>query len=124
MENIHAQARRGIKLLLVRQIFLQIFTFAGGVILARVLGPAQFGLFAIASFWVGILALVGDFGLAPSFIQRRAELTERDLQVGFTLQQMMSTVVVLALLLGAPWVAALYPKAPHETEWLVRALAF
>jgi O-antigen/teichoic acid export membrane protein len=123
-ENIHAKARRGIKLLLVRQIFLQIFTFSGGVILARVLAPAQFGLFAIASFWVGILALVGDFGLAPSFIQRRSELTERDLQVGFTLQQIMTTVVVLVLLLGAPWVAALYSKAPRETEWLVRALAF
>jgi teichuronic acid exporter len=124
MDDIHAQAKSGIKALMVRQVFLQIFTFGGGVILARVLGPAQFGLFAIVSFWVGILALVGDFGLAPSFIQRREELTERDLQVGFTLQQILTTIIVAVLFLAAPWLALLYPKAPHETVWLVRALAF
>jgi len=124
MDDIHTQAKSGIKALMVRQVFLQILTFGGGVILARVLGPAQFGLFAIVSFWVGILALVGDFGLAPSFIQRREELTERDLQVGFTIQQILTTIIVLALFLGAPWLSMLYPKAPHGMVWLVRALAF
>lgn len=123
MDNVNVLAKRGIKVLLVRQVFLHIFTFVGGVILARVLGPAQFGLFAIASFWVGILALVGDFGVAPSFVQRRDELTDRDIQVTFTLQQIIITVVVLALFLCAPWLAVLYPSAPHATVWLVRALA-
>ena len=124
MDDIHAQAKSGIKALMVRQVFLQIFTFGGGVILARVLGPAQFGLFAIASFWVGIFAILGDFGLAPSFIQRQAELTEHDLQIGFTLQQIITTIIVAALFVVSPLLGALYPKAPTEIIWLVRALAF
>jgi PST family polysaccharide transporter len=123
MDTVHARAGKGIQLLMGRQVLVQMLTFGGGVILARVLDPAQVGLYAVASFLVGMVALLGDFGLAASFIQRRAELTERELRIGFTLQQIVTTVVVAALLLLAPWLAALAPKAPPETVWLVRALA-
>jgi O-antigen/teichoic acid export membrane protein len=122
--HLHQQARRGIRLLLGRQVAVQALTFAGGVVLARALHPAQFGLYAIATFLVQILAQFGDFGLAPSLIQRKSELTERDLQVAFTLQQTLIAGVVLLLMLLAPWLAHWYPQAPSETVWLVRALAF
>lgn len=107
-----------------RQVLLQTLTFGGGIVLARVLEPAQFGLYVIASFLVSAFALFGDFGLAPSLIQRKEELTELDLHVGFTLQQIVTSVIVVLLLALAPWLAHLYPKAPPETVWLVRALAF
>ncbi len=102
---------------------MQVLTFGGGVLLARVLTPAQFGLYIISSSLVGLFAQFGDFGLAPSLIQRKAELTERDLQVGFTLQQIATSAIVLLVWIFAPRLAALYPKAPPETVWLVRALA-
>ena len=123
-DPLHGRARRGIKMLMGRQIVLQAVTFGGGVVLARTLGPAQFGLYAMATYLVQIVAQFGDFGLAPSFIQRKRELSERDLQVGFTLQQAITTLIVLLLLLAAPQLARLYPKAPPLTVWLVRALAF
>ena len=107
-----------------RQVVVQALTFVGGVLLARTLQPAQFGLYAVATFLVQILAQFGDFGLAPSLIQRKAELTERDLQIGFTLQQTLITGVVLLLMFLAPWLAHWYPQTPPETVWLVRALAF
>jgi len=123
MSSIHSQAKRGIKLLMGRQVVMQIMTAAGGIVLARLLTPAEFGLYAIASYMVSIFALLGDFGLAPSFIQRKAELTERDLQVGFTLQQILTSVIVVALFLAAPWLVNFYPQAPPETVWLLRVLA-
>lgn len=122
--QVHHRARRGIQLLMGRQVALQCVTLVGGVILARTLRPAEFGLYAMATFLVEMLAVLGDFGLAASLIQRKAELTERDLQVGFTLQQVVTSLIVLVLLLCAPQLVALYPKAPPETLWLVRALAF
>jgi len=122
--DFHARAKRGIKALLIRQVILQIFTFAGSIVITRRLGPANFGLFAIATFWVGALGMLGDFGLAASFIQRRAELTEHDLQQGFTLQLFLTTLCTLALFVSAPWLVTLYPKAPSETLWLIRVLAF
>jgi O-antigen/teichoic acid export membrane protein len=124
VNDVQARARRGIKLLLGRQLVLQILMFGGGIVLARVLEPAEFGIYAITTFLVGLFSLFGEFGLAPSFIQRRDELTDRDLSVGFTLQQIVTTVVVIALFLAAPWLVSLYPKAPPETIWLVRTLAF
>ena len=124
MNDVHTRAKQGIKLLLGRQVAVQILTFAGGVVLARILGPAQFGLYIISLFLVNTFALLGDFGLASSFLQRKNDLTDRDLQVGFTLQQILTSVIVLALLISAPWLVHLYPKAPPETVWLVRVLAF
>lgn len=119
----NSRAQRGIRLLMGRQVVLQVLTFAGGIVLARVLTPAEFGLYAIATFLVGTMALFGDFGLAPSFIQRREELSDGDLRVGFTLQLLSTTLVVAVVLLVAPQLASLYPKAPSETVWLVRTLA-
>lgn len=118
-----ALAKRGIRLLFQRQVVIQIFTFSGGIVLARVLSPAEFGLFGIANFLVHTLAMFGDFGLAPSFIQRREDPSERDLQVGFTLQLALTSGVVAALWLLAPRLVALYPAVPAEVAWLVRALA-
>lgn len=123
-EGLAFRARQGIKLLLGRQVAIQILTFAGGVVLARSLMPAEFGLFGIATFLVGALAMVGDFGLAPSLIQRSENLAERDLQVAFTVQQVLLTAVVVVLWLTAPNLVGFYPEAPPETVWLIRALAF
>jgi teichuronic acid exporter len=108
---------------MVRQVALQIITFGGGIVLARVLGPSKFGLYAIASFLVNIFAMFGDFGLAPSLIQRKEEILEDDLRVAFTLQQIITGTIVATIMLLAPWLAHFYPKAPPEMPWLVRALA-
>jgi len=123
LTNIHTLAARGIKHLIGRQFVIQVLTIGGGIVLARRLDPADFGLYAIALFWIETTALIGDFGLAPSFIQRKAELEDIDLRVGFTLQQLITTAVVVVLVVAAPWIATLYPEAPPETVWLIRALA-
>ncbi len=124
MREVHKQARKGIRLLLVRQGFLQIFTFLGGIVLARVLSPADFGLFGITTFLVNVLALFADFGMSPALIQRKKEISDRDLQIGFTMKQVLVSLVVVALWIGAPWLASFYPKDQMALVWLVRAMAF
>jgi hypothetical protein len=62
-------------------------------------------------FLVGMFALLGDFGLTSSFIQRKDELTESDLQVGFTIQQILISLVVLALLLVLPRLLSYIPRS-------------
>jgi O-antigen/teichoic acid export membrane protein len=121
--TLHELASQGIKLMLGRQALILGFTFGTGIVLARLLGPAQFGVYAIATFFVEVFALFGNFGLAASFIQRREEPTEHDLRVGFTLQQALISVVAALLFVTAPWLVAAFPKAPDNADWLVRALA-
>jgi teichuronic acid exporter len=124
VNELDARAGRGIRALTGRQLLVQALTFAAGIVLARALTPAQFGLYFIATFFVSTFGFLSDFGLAPSLIQRRDELTDRDLRVAFTLQQALTTVTVALLFAAAPWLVRLYPHAPHETVWLIRALAF
>src|ERR1035437_383607 len=123
MENLERRALRVIKAVLVRQVVLQLCTLIGSVVLARLLAPSQFGLFTTVSVSVTLLAFLGEFGLAPSFIQRRAELTDRDLQVGFTIQQVLTTGIVVVLFLSAPWISRIFAKDYPDLTWLVRALA-
>jgi PST family polysaccharide transporter len=122
--DLNARAVRGIKMLMGRQVVLQVLTAAAGVALARLLTPADFGVFAIATFAVQLLALVGDCGLAPSLIQREKDLGDQDLRVAFTLQQAVTTAIVVVVLLGAPLLTRLYPKSPDGLLWLVRVMAF
>lgn len=124
MTEIHAKAKRALKLMMGRQIAMQVITFVGGVVIARTLGPSEFGLYVISLFVVSTCAMIGDFGLAPSFIQRKKDLAEAEIQVGFTLQQIITTILVLVLLFAArPLQRAIYPDAPR-TVWLIRALCF
>jgi O-antigen/teichoic acid export membrane protein len=122
--ELNARALRGIKLLLGRQLALQLVTSVAGVVLARLLAPADFGVFIIATFVVQLFALIGDCGLAPALIQRRQDPSDLDLRVAFTVQQALTTVVVAALLLAAPFVTRVYPRSPEGMLWLVRVLAF
>lgn len=123
MKEIHGKAKRGIKMLMGRQVLLQVAGLFTGIILARKLSPAEFGLFAIATFLVQLFAFFGDFGLAGSFIQRESEPTDYERSVAFTLQQILTVIIVILLWITAPWLASFYPKAPPETAWLIRALA-
>src|SRR6266511_2369432 len=121
---IHTRAKKGVRLLLARQLVVLFLTFGAGIALARLLRPSEFGLYAIATFVVEILGLFGTFGLAPSFIQRRREPSDDDLAVGFTLQQIVATVLVGVIVVIAPWVMALFPDAPAGSTWLIRVLGF
>jgi O-antigen/teichoic acid export membrane protein len=124
MQEYHARAKTGIKLLLGRQVWTQVITFLAGIVIARTLNPAEVGLYIVSLSLVAIFGMFADFGLAPSFIQRKAELTDLDLQVGFTLQQILTSLLVVVLLLVGGAVAQLiYPDLP-EVIWLLRVLSF
>jgi O-antigen/teichoic acid export membrane protein len=123
MADVHKKAAKGIRLLLVRQLFLQLFTFAGGVVLARILSPADFGVFAITHFIVLQMALLADFGMSPALIQRKEELTDHDMQVSFTVRHFLVLAVVVLAWVLAPWIAGLYGEGAASFVWLIRVLA-
>ncbi len=98
----------------------KVLGLAGGVVLARVLGPAAFGLFAMATVAVSVLAFLNDIGLGTALIRQPGEIRERQLDAVFTFQLALVSILAVALFLGAPGVARAY-RAP-ELTWLLRAL--
>lgn len=121
--EVHRRARRSIRVLLLRAGVLQLVALASGVVVARVLGPTQLGIFGIALFVVTVLALVADLGLKPALIQRAAALGGRELETSLALRLALVTAIVALLFLAAPSLAALYPGVPPELAWLIRVLA-
>ena len=111
--EVQRLALRGVAVLAVRTFGLRMITFSGNVLLARLLVPKAFGLFAIVSFVVNLAAFLADMGIGPALIQRQKDLTEDDLRTAFTLSFFVDLIFTVALLLAAPWIVRIYHLDPR-----------
>ena len=121
--EIHQRAQRSLWLVLTRQALVAGLGFASGIVLARRLSPADFGLFAISTFVVVLVGMIADLGLHAALIQRRGELTTHDIRAAFTVQQLAATVAMLVLWPAAALLPAIYPQASPDLVTLVRIMS-
>jgi PST family polysaccharide transporter len=94
--------------------------FAIGVLLARLLPPADFGVIALAIVVLGLARPLGDLGIGGAIVQR-AELTERHLRTAFTLSTLWGLAVAAAIVAAAP-LSAVVMRDPRVTP-VLRVLA-
>lgn len=86
--------------------FNQILQIASKVVLARLLFPDDFGVFALAAGLVGFVNTFGAMGLNYAILQKAGAATQEDYDVGMTLRLLTSlTLMGVALVLAAPWAA-------------------
>ena len=97
--------------------------FATGVLLARLLPPADFGLVAMALVVTGLATLVADLGLGPAVVQRR-ELTERHLRTAFTASVLIGLAIAVAVALLAPLAGVLLASPQLPAVLAVQSLLF
>jgi len=121
--EIHGRAQRSLWLVSVGQTLVALLGFASGVVLARRLSPADFGLFAISTFVVVFVGMIADLGLHAGLIQRREELTTHVMRAAFTVQQTAATIALLLLWPAARLLPVLYPAAAPELVTLVHVMA-
>ena len=77
------------------------------VILARLLTPVDFGLLAIAWIFILLGARFGQSVVGPAIVQRD-ELTDRHIQVGFTLSMAVGIAIMAIIWLLAPLVGEFF----------------
>lgn len=100
-------APRGIILVAAAQAWRTLLGLLSGVLLARLLAPADFGLVAMAMTAMSLAVLVQDIGLGQATIQReRLEAAELDAMFWLTLA--VSTAIGGAMALAAPAAASFY----------------
>lgn len=75
------------------------------IILARLLGPEQFGLFATGLVVIFFTGLFADAGLAYGLVQR-AVVTDHNIRFIFTWQMVISILIAAVLYWQAPLIAA------------------
>ena len=105
-----------------RQVLVQGANVLGGILLARLLSPQDFGLFGIIVFLLGFLLVFGGTGLAANLIRQQEDPTEADYRAVFALQQMVVLSLVSLFWLVSPWIVAAY-GLPMTDVWVFRLVA-
>jgi PST family polysaccharide transporter len=90
-------------------------------VLARLLSPADYGLAGLAAVYVGLAAILAQFGIGPALIQR-AELTPRIIRAGFTATVLIGLLTTTLVWLTAPLAAQVLGNAALTP--IIRGLSF
>jgi PST family polysaccharide transporter len=90
-------------------------------VLARLLSPADYGLAGLAAVYVGLAAILAQFGIGPALIQR-TELTPRIIRAGFTATVLIGLLTTALVWVTAPFAAQLLGNAALTP--IIRGLSF
>ncbi len=100
----------GVKLIFLVRVF----------VVGRLLGPGEFGLFAVSLVALDFLLKITNFGMVPALVQRQGA-ERRHYDAAWTVGLLRAGVVGLAVFVAAPLIAELF-KEPRAAD-LVRVLA-
>jgi PST family polysaccharide transporter len=107
--EIRVRAAQGGAITLARSAAVRGIAFIGLVLMARLVGPEQLGLFVIVSFAVGFLGSIGDGGLAAALIQQDHPPTAEEMSTVFTVQ----LAIAITLCLGSTLAGVLLASLAH-----------
>jgi PST family polysaccharide transporter len=101
------------------------FRLGSLMILARLLGPKDFGLVGMVTAFTGVLTLFRDFGLSAAAIQR-ADITEEQVSALFWINVFAGVVLSCVAIAAAPLIAAFYhePRLTNVTMALAAGFLF
>ena len=113
---------RAVGQLIVRAIATRAVTLLGTIALARLLTPEDFGVFALVTFAVLLLTLIGDVGIGGALIQQPTQPTDREMATALTFQIAVWSVVLVGVWILAAALPILAPELPPSTSTLARLL--
>ena len=85
----------------------EVLQLVGLVVLARLLSPGEFGLFAATMVVIKFSAIFAGIGVAPAIVQRPS-LEDRHVRVGFTLSVLVGLAVAAVVWVAAHAIADLF----------------
>jgi len=108
--GLRESAAGGFTILAGLKIVGTIVARVSAIVIALLLTPDDLGVFAIASFYVGLMGLIADFGLGAELV-RRAGSRPGTLETAFVLRVVLAAVVVGVAPIVGIGVGALYVDA-------------
>jgi O-antigen/teichoic acid export membrane protein len=115
--------RTGVKWLIIGNTGSRILEFAFGVVLARLLVPADFGMIVTVQVFTGFVGMLTSGGMGQALI-RAKEVDDNDFHAVFTLQLVLGALIYLGFFLAAPWFADFFENPLYADLLRVSALAF
>ncbi len=96
LQKIKKRSVSGAVSYFIRTGFINVIGFISAAILGVYLSPEDFGVYGIVLQIIGLLTFVSDVGLAAALIQKKETPKLADYRTAFTLQQILSWVIVIA----------------------------
>lgn len=91
----------------VERYALMVLSLVSYVLIARLLTPAEIGIYSVTAALVGIAQVIRDFGVGNYLIQERDLDTPR-LETAFGFSLLAGCVMFVLAFLAAPWIAGFY----------------
>jgi len=105
--GLTSQVTRGAAWLFGARVWSQFLQLTIGVLLARLLAPADYGLLAMVTVVTSFFTLAADMGMATAIVQRQ-NLTSQEINSIFWFNLSFTTGLALLLSGLSPWVGAAY----------------
>jgi len=121
--NLGSSIRNGAKWVFIGNTGSQVINFALGLILARLLMPAEFGMVATILIFTNLAGFVAGGGMGQALV-RAKEANKRDYDLLFTLQFLIGLVIVGFFFAIAPWFGRWYANPEYSDLLRVAALSF
>ena len=116
---IKTRAVSGVKVLAARTLISVLLRVVSSLVLARLLFPKDYGVFGVVSYITGLGMFLCDAGLAGALVRQHRKPTRDETFTVFWSQQIMTAVVVAAVIGSAPLLLHLYKLSPAALLLLV-----
>lgn len=115
----------GTAVTMVAQLFKVAMQLATIIVLARLLSPTEFGLFAIVAAFLTVFELFKDLGLSSATVQR-ADITDRQISTLFWMNVGLGAAIAVVLAVASPAIAWIYdePAIAHIAPAVAFTLVF
>lgn len=118
-----ATVRKSLLYTFVGANFVTLFQFLTTLIIARLLTPAEVGTYAVAAVFLGVAALVRDFGVSSYLIQCES-LDRKVLQSAFALVLTSAFTIGAVIYLAADTIADFYDSSQIASIMRILSLNF
>jgi O-antigen/teichoic acid export membrane protein len=115
--------RSGTKWLFAGSVSTQALSFIFGIVLARLLVPADFGLLVTIQIFTGLVGYVSGGGMGQALV-REKEVILKDYNIVFTLQIIIGVFIYLLFYAISPWFAVLFDNPLYESLLRLSAISF
>src|SRR5690606_35872805 len=123
MSSLQKKTVSGLLWTVLDTFVLRGMSFLSTVILARWLGPEEFGLIGMIAIFIAIGSTIMDSGMSASLIRMR-DPQEKDYSTVFLLNLGFSTFFYILIFLAAPFIADFYSQPVLTGLVRVYALSF
>ncbi|MGI5116202.1 lipopolysaccharide biosynthesis protein [Treponema sp. SP13] len=107
MKDLKQKAVKGFFWSGVEKIGKQVIQFILGIMIARILTPADYGIMGLIGIFMAISGLILDSGIGSALIQKK-DRTDTDFSTAFILNIFTGLVLYLILFFSAPFIAVFF----------------